>query len=144
MTAGERDRPRLGRWARRLYWALGMLMLALAVIGAVLPVMPTTIFVILAAACFGRASPRWEAYLLQHPRFGPSLVAWREEGAISARGKCFACAGIAAGLAIFWWSADPPLWLGGLVSVFMVGCALWILTRPRPRDTRRPPRAPRT
>lgn len=121
------------RWIRRLYWALGMLMLVLAVIGAVLPVMPTTIFVILAAACFGRASPRWEAYLLQHPQFGPSLVAWREQGAISARGKAFAVAGIAVGLAVFWLTVDPVWWLGAVVSLFMVGCAVWLLSRPAPR-----------
>lgn len=121
------------RWIRRLYWALGMLMLVLAVIGAVLPVMPTTIFVILAAACFGRASPRWEAYLLQHPQFGPPLVAWREQGAISARGKAFAVAGIAVGLVVFWLTVDPVWWLGAVVSVFMVGCAVWLLSRPAPR-----------
>ncbi|WP_094820691.1 YbaN family protein [Bordetella genomosp. 4] len=121
------------RWVRRLYWALGMLMLVLAVIGAVLPVMPTTIFVILAAACFGRASPRWEAYLLQHPQFGPSLVAWREQGAISARGKAFAVTGIAVGVAVFWLTVDPVWWLGAVVSLFMVGCAVWLLTRPAPK-----------
>ena len=121
------------RWIRRLYWALGMLMLVLAVIGAVLPVMPTTIFVILAAACFGRASPRWEAYLLQHPQFGPPLRAWREQGAISTRGKAFAVAGIALGLAVFWLTVDPVWWLGALVSLFMVGCAVWLLSRPAPR-----------
>jgi len=122
-----------GRWKRRAYWALGMLMLALAVVGAVLPVMPTTIFVILAAACFGRASPRWEAYLLQHPQFGPSLVAWREQGAISRRGKSFAVAGIALGLVVFWRTTHPVPWLGLLVSAFMVGCAIWVVSRPAPR-----------
>ncbi|CAM4027112.1 YbaN family protein [Bordetella tumbae] len=116
-----------------MYWALGMLMLVLAVIGAVLPVMPTTIFVILAAGCFGRASPRWEAYLLQHPQFGPPLVAWREQRAISARGKAFAVAGIAVGLAVFWLTVDPVWWLGAVVSLFMVGCAVWLLSRPAPR-----------
>jgi len=122
-----------GRWKRRAYWALGMLMLALAVVGAVLPVMPTTVFVILAAACFGRASPRWEAYLLQHPQFGPPLVAWREQGAISARGKLLAVAGIAAGLAVFWYTVHPALWLGLLVSAFMAACAAWLVSRPAPR-----------
>lgn len=134
---GTGNRPQearhIGRWTRRLYGSLGMVMLVLAGIGVVLPVMPTTIFVILAAACFSRASPRWEAYLLQHPRFGPPLVAWREQGAISVRGKAFAMAGIAAGLAIFWVCTDLPRWLGVLVTAFMVGCALWILRRPTPR-----------
>ncbi|MCD0505012.1 YbaN family protein [Bordetella petrii] len=122
-----------GRWKRSVFWALGMLMLALAIVGAVLPVMPTTIFVILAAACFGRASPRWEAYLLQHPRFGPPLVAWREQGAISARGKLFAVAGIALGMAVFWYTTRPVLWLGLLVSAGMVACAAWLVSRPAPR-----------
>jgi len=120
------------QWVRRLYWLLGMLMLALAVIGAVLPVMPTTIFVILAAACFGRASPRWEAYLLNHPRFGPSLVAWREQGAISRKGKICAVAGITFGIGVFWLCSKPSWWLGVMVTLFMVSCAIWILTRPMP------------
>ncbi|MBV7482639.1 YbaN family protein [Bordetella sp. BOR01] len=132
--ADKQDKTgRGGRWKRRAYWALGMLMLALAIVGAVLPVMPTTIFVILAAACFGRASPRWEAYLLQHPRFGPSLVAWREQGAISVRGKSFAVAGISLGLVVFWYTTQPVLWLGLLVSGFMAGCAIWVVSRPAPR-----------
>src|SRR3546814_4222968 len=100
MAEKQKNAGREGRWQRRAYWVLGMLMLALAIVGAVLPVMPTTIFVILAAACFGRASPRWEAYLLQHPQFGPPLVAWREQGAISVRGKSLAVAGIMLGMVV--------------------------------------------
>lgn len=133
MDNGRPDSKRIGRWTRRLYWSLGMVMLMLAGIGVVLPVMPTTIFVILAAACFGRASPRWEAYLLNHPQYGPMLVAWREQGAISTKGKGFALAGITVGLALFWYQADLPMWLSVLVSVFMVSCAIWILCRPAPR-----------
>lgn len=130
MTDEAQTSQHTGRWVRRLYWALGMVFLALAIIGAVLPVMPTTIFVILAAGCFGRASPRWEAYLLHHPRFGPPLVAWREQRALSVRGKVLAVTGIAAGLGVFWYTANPVWWLGALVSAFMVGTAIWLLSRP--------------
>src|SRR5690606_19534711 len=118
MTETQGGAGQRGRWKRGAYLALGMLMLVLALVGAALPVMPSTIFVILAAACFGRASPRWEAYLMQHPRFGPPLVAWREQGAISARGKAFAVAGIALGLFLFWYGSQPVWWLGALVSAF--------------------------
>jgi len=133
MVDGQQPVRQMSRWTRTLYRVLGMLMLVLAVIGAVLPVMPTTIFVILAAACFGKASPRWEAYLLQHPQFGPPLVAWREQGAISGRGKGFAVVGIAVGLAVFWYTVQPVWWLGASVSVFMICCAIWILSRPTPK-----------
>jgi len=120
------------RWRRRIYLALGALMVVLGVIGAVLPLMPTTIFLILAAACFGRASPPLEARLLHHPRFGPAIVAWREEGAIPRIGKVCAIGGMAAGFALFWFGSHPVPWLGALVGGVMLGCAAWVLTRPTP------------
>lgn len=133
MAAVMPDTGWQARWRRRLYFACGLACLGFAVLGAVLPVMPSTVFVILAASCFGRASPRWEAWLLRHPRYGPALVAWREEGAISRRGKCFAVGGITLGAVLFWWGADPGWWLGGAVTVGMSACAAWLATRPAPR-----------
>ncbi|PSD26304.1 DUF454 domain-containing protein, partial [Stenotrophomonas maltophilia] len=59
------------------------------VFGALLPVMPTTIFLILAVGCFARSSPKFEQRLLAHPRYGPSLRLWREQGAVSRKGKVF-------------------------------------------------------
>lgn len=88
------------RW---LWFALGWLMVGLGVIGALLPVMPTTIFLILAVGCFARSSPKFEQRLLAHPRYGPSLRLWREQGAVSGKGKAFASAGMAAGFALFCW-----------------------------------------
>ncbi|HVJ63274.1 MAG TPA: YbaN family protein [Tahibacter sp.] len=115
------------------YLVLGCVLLALGVIGLVLPLMPTTIFLILAAACFGRSSPRLEAKMLAHPRFGPTLRQWREQGAISARGKTLACTGMALGVASFWFFAKPGVWLGiGGTAVFAL-CAAYVLSRPAPR-----------
>ncbi len=62
-----------GRVARavRLGWlALGCLCAALGIVDAMLPLMPSTIFMILAAGCFARSPSRPEAWLLDHPRFG--------------------------------------------------------------------------
>lgn len=58
-------------------WTLaGILSLLIALVGVVLPLLPTTPFVILAAGCFARSSPRLHAWLLHHPLFGPVLQNW--------------------------------------------------------------------
>ncbi|WHU03108.1 YbaN family protein [Sphingomonas sp. NIBR02145] len=117
----------------RLFWvALGCFFVALGVIGALLPVMPTTIFLILAAGCFARGSERLEAWLLDHPRVGPPIRQWREQGAIPRKGKIAACAGIAFGYGVFWLTARPHLPLALGVALGMAVCALWIVTRPAP------------
>lgn len=122
------------RAAARLGWlALGFVFVALGIIGALLPLMPTTIFLILAAGCFARSSPRLEAWLLDHPHFGPTLRAWRRDRAIPRRAKALACTGIAAGFAIFLATARPHWPLALVVGVLMAGCAAFILTRPNAR-----------
>lgn len=110
--------------------ALGFVFLALGIIGAFLPIMPTTIFLILAAWAFGRSSPRLEAWMLDHPKFGGVLRAWRAHGAIPRRAKWMACIGILLGYVVFWISASPGLLLAVVVGLGMLACALWIVTRP--------------
>ncbi|MET3724259.1 uncharacterized membrane protein YbaN (DUF454 family) [Sphingomonas trueperi] len=119
-----------GRLSRPLWLVLGFVFVGLGFIGALLPLMPTTIFLILAAGCFARSSPRLEAWLLDHPRFGPTLVAWREQGAIPRKGKAMACAGMALGYGLFAWGARPGPWLAVGVAAAMLGCAWYVLSRP--------------
>lgn len=120
----------LSKAQRIIYMVLGFLMLALGIIGAFLPVMPTTIFIILAAWFFGRSSPAFEAKLLAHPQFGPILIKWREKGAVPVKAKFFACGGMTLGYAIFWWGAQPGLWLALAVGIFMLASALYVVSRP--------------
>jgi uncharacterized membrane protein YbaN (DUF454 family) len=124
------------RFSRHLWFALGWVFVALGFVGAVLPLVPTTIFLILAVGCFARSSPRLEAWLLDHPRFGPTLRAWRAEGAISRRGKIAACLGIALGYALFWFGTRPSLKVELLVALVMAACAAFVLTRPSPSGDR--------
>ena len=115
---------------RAFYLALGFFMLALGIIGVVVPVMPTTIFIILAAGCFARSSPRFEARLLANPKFGPLVIKWRERGAIPPYAKFYSCLGMAFGYGMFWWSANPGPLSAIAVAIFMLGTAVYILTRP--------------
>jgi len=121
------------RRALRIGWLLlGFFCVGLGIIGALLPLMPTTIFLILAAGCFARSSPRLEAWLLDHPRHGPALRAWRAEGAIPKRGKQAACLGMAVGYILFWLAAHPGALLAIGVAAALLACAAWIVTRPLP------------
>ncbi|WP_336297289.1 YbaN family protein [Sphingomonas sp. 7/4-4] len=88
MTWRRDNKPDRGASPSRALWlALGWFFVLLGFVGALLPLMPTTIFLILAVGCFARSSPRLEAWLLDHRRFGPSLRAWRENGAIPRKGS---------------------------------------------------------
>jgi uncharacterized protein len=63
----------------RLFWiTIGLGFLGLAYIGILLPGVPTTIFVILAAWAFAKSSPTWDKWIHEHPRFGPYLIGWEQ------------------------------------------------------------------
>ena len=115
------------------YICLGWLMVVLGIIGAFLPLMPTTIFLIMASWFFARSSPRFEAWLLDHPRFGPALRAWNETGAVPGTAKITACVGMSAGFALFVISIHPTLWLAIIVAATLVASALYVVSRPSPR-----------
>lgn len=115
---------------RHVYLVLGLAFVALGFIGVFLPVLPTTPFLILAAACFARSSPRLEHWLLSHPRFGPLLRAWREHRAIPRKAKLMAFAGTSLGFLAFWAGSNPsPLLMAGVATLMLSGLA-YVFTRP--------------
>ncbi|MCB1391179.1 MAG: YbaN family protein [Rhodobacteraceae bacterium] len=116
----------------RLVWTIaGGLALVLGVVGIVLPLLPTTPLLLLAAFCFARSSPRLEMWLIEHPRLGPPIRDWRAEGAISPRAKALAMAAIAAtfGLSL---ALRLPTRVLLIQGVALGAVTLFILTRPRP------------
>ena len=115
-------------FARWFWLGAGWLSLALGAIGVILPVLPTVPFVILAAFCFARGSPRLERWLVDHPVFGRHIRAWRERGAISRRGKRAALAAFAVSAALALAVAPFPVSLIPLAAALIGGT--WIWTRP--------------
>jgi uncharacterized membrane protein YbaN (DUF454 family) len=126
---------------RAMYFTFGCLMLALGFVGAFLPVMPTTIFLIFAAWCFARSSPRLEAWLLDHPRFGPGLRQWRDHGAVPFRAKLMAVAGMVAGYGLFWIASEPSPLAAWTVAAVMVASAIYVASRPEPYQANETPSA---
>ena len=117
---------------RALYLVLGLGFTGLGIAGAFLPLLPTTVFLILAAGCFAKSSPRLEAWILDHKQFGPLVRDWRAHGAIPRKAKVLACTGMTGGFVIFFLSAHPGLWLALGVGAALAGCAAFVVSRPEP------------
>jgi uncharacterized membrane protein YbaN (DUF454 family) len=115
---------------RGVFLVLGAVFTLAGLIGAVLPLLPTTPFLILAAACFARSSPRLEARILNDPRFGPLVREWRERGAIPPKAKLLAVGGMTGGYTVFLLATNPALPVAILVAALMALVAAWILSRP--------------
>ncbi|MFC5758462.1 YbaN family protein [Rhizobium sp. GCM10022189] len=114
---------------RAVYLCFGLMMVGLGIIGAILPLIPTTIFLILAAWCFSRSSPRLEAYLM-NSRFGGPLRDWRENGAISRKSKMLALMGMSVGYAVFLIGSKPSVFLAIVVGASILACAAYVVSRP--------------
>lgn len=111
-----------------VFRGLGVLCVLLGLIGIVLPLLPTTPFLILAAYCFARSHPEWEARLLADPRFGPAIRAWRDHRAVPLIAKRSASILMVASVLFGWvMLADPWRYVPALVAVCVLG---WLWTRP--------------
>lgn len=94
--ARQAGRPNLHQrgLTRIVYLLIAVVSLALGIVGAFLPVLPTVPFILLAAWAAGRGSPRLERWIECHPRFGAHVRAWRQRGAVPRRAKWAATAGM--------------------------------------------------
>ena len=113
---------------RQFYLTGGLAAVGLGAIGVFLPLLPTVPFLILAAFCFARSSPKLEARLMNHRRYGHHLVAWRANGVINSRAKWSTPLAFAISILIGLMALPVP-W-----SLIPIGVALisltWLWRRP--------------
>lgn len=112
---------------RSLWMVAGLFATALAIAGAVLPIMPTVPFLLVAVYCFARSNPEWERRILDHPHFGPQVRDWQERRAISRRAKTLAICMMATGAVFTYMTLGAPWYYVSLAILVMAGG--WIATR---------------
>jgi uncharacterized membrane protein YbaN (DUF454 family) len=115
------------RW---LLLAAGFLFVGLAALGAVLPVLPTVPFLLVAAACFARSSDRFHRWLLENRLFGPMIRDWRETRSMPLRAKVVAIAMVVlvGGSSVLFWVENPWVQLG--VTLVLLGLIGFLLNTP--------------
>lgn len=128
-TGPERKSSSLAAPLRWAMFALAWVCVGLGIVGLVTPVMPGTVFLILAAWLFTRSSPRFERWLLTHPRLGPSVVAWRANGVVPRWAQLVATGSMAGSfvLLVVIGLSVPVL---AIIGAIFVGTSAYLLTRP--------------
>ena len=121
----------------RFFWLLaGLAAVAIGAVGVVLPPLPTTPFLLVAAFAFARSSDRLNSWLREHRAFGPLIDNWHRDGSIGRETKRTAIIVIFV-TPVITWLLDAPLWVLVCQIVFLAGAAIFILTRPSPTERRR-------
>lgn len=121
----------------RFIWLLaGLVAVAIGAVGVVLPLLPTTPFLLVAAFAFARSSERLNRWLQEHRTFGPLIKNWHRDGSIDRKAKRTAIIVILA-TPLITWLLDAPLWIVACQIVVLAASATFILTRPSPTEHRR-------
>jgi uncharacterized membrane protein YbaN (DUF454 family) len=112
---------------RVVLWTCGSIALLLGIIGIFLPGLPTTPFVLVAAACYARASEPFYRRLIANPTFGPLIIEWRRHHSIPFRIKVIAISLMSLTICVSIWTLSTMPWLQGLLAFIGVATAamLW-------------------
>lgn len=156
LTVNQRSRIRLtmdhhdrsAAWHATAWRVFGAASVAIGIVNAFIPLLPTTVFLLIGAWAWGKGAPQWRDRLLAHPRWGEALRLWANGRQVSRRGKRMATLGIATN-----WLLSAT-WIGPTTAVLAVGLGLaalvaWLWCRPKPGSApssgnfgaRDPPRA---
>jgi uncharacterized membrane protein YbaN (DUF454 family) len=110
---------------------LGSVSVGIGIVNAFLPLLPTTVFLLIGLWAWSKGAPEWHARLLDHPRYGPTLRHWREGRRITRRGKQAAAGGMALSYAMTAALAGfGPVSVG--VGIGLAALGTWLWMRPEP------------
>lgn len=118
---------------RTLWFILGILSVGMAYVGVVVPGIPYSTFVVLAAYCFAKSSPKMHSWLYSHKLFGPFLIGWSEKRIFPQKLKYFMLVTMSSSLAMMWFTTHnikAIIWTGG----FMILVAIWAWRYPRSEE----------
>jgi uncharacterized protein len=115
---------------RLFYLGLGWLSVGLGIMGIILPILPTTPFLLLAVWAFSRSSPELAEKLRNHPKAGPYIRAWQDYGVIPPLGKVLALTMMSVMGAYLVLYSPLPFWAATIVCAGMFLIAVYIVTRP--------------
>jgi uncharacterized membrane protein YbaN (DUF454 family) len=116
---------------QRTWRTFGTLCVAVGVVNAFIPLLPTTVFLLIGLWAYGKGDPALRERLLHHPRYGAPLRLWVEKRQISRKGKLGAIFGIALGAAFTATMIGPKPVTWGIVAGLSGLCA-YLATRPEP------------
>ncbi len=119
-------------WQKILWLLLAYVTLAIGFVGAFLPVLPTTPFLLIAVWAGSHASSKFKWWLLRHKRFGPALRNWYRDKAISRPAKFMAVTVIAISWLVIILN-DSPAAVISITGLLFIGCISFLLSRPVPR-----------
>ncbi len=118
----------------RIIWLFtGLAAVAIGAVGVVLPLLPTTPFLLVAAFAFARSSRRLNRWLREHRTFGPLINNWHRDGSIDRKSKTMAIIVIVA-TPVITWLLNAPFWIVACQVVVLSAVALFILSRPSPTE----------
>ena len=115
---------------RLLYFILGLSCLIIGAIGVILPLLPTTPFILLAACCFSKSSARFHAYLLNHRLFGTLIRDWEAYGIIPLTIKCHDSTMMLVMISYPLFFKGLAWWINGLIVIAVITALMYIWSRP--------------
>ena len=116
------------RW---LFLTLGWLFFVLGIVGALLPVMPTAPFILLAAGCWARSSRRFHFWLINHKFFGKFVRDWENNHAVPFYAKWLATIMMAISTSMLFYRLPADMmWMAWAVAVVCSGVAVYLFRLP--------------